>query len=218
MKKRIGLSALLMALALAALTFAGADQAEAAKSKAPKIQKAIYDENGEVDVDFAQDVEYGKTKVKVTDSSGKSYKAVITEKDEDDLDFTVKNFKAGKKYTFKITKVRRAGTSKYYTVKGSFKIPKNKKVVVEDVEYDVEDDELSIDFKSNVSYKKLKVTVSDGSKNYKATVIKKDRDEIELSVPGLKVGKEYSYKITGVAPYGTKQYKTVKGTFTAYDD
>ena len=218
MKKRIGLAALFMGLLAAALTFAGADTAMAAKSKAPKIRKVVYDENGEVDVDFKGHVEYGKTKIKVKDSSGKSYKAVITDKDDDDLDFTVKNFKAGKKYTFKITKVRKAGTKKYYTVKGSFKIPAGKKVVVEEVDYDAEDDEVSIDFKSRVSYKNLKVKISDENKNYSVKILKKDNDEIELRVSGLKEGETYSYKITGVAPYGTKKYKTVKGTFIAYDD
>ena len=215
MKKQIRLSVLIMGLAVFVLVFAGADPALAAKKKAPKIKKTEYEGGGKVDVDFKYDVEYGKTKVKVKDSSGKVYKAVITEKDEDDLDFTVKNIAPGKKYTFRITKVRREGTKKYYTVKGSFKVPASKKAKVKKVEFDEEDSEVSFEFRKDVTWKDPRVMITADEKDYVVKILEKDEEEIEVRVKGLKKGTVYRYKITGAAPYGPKNYKTITGKFTA---
>ena len=215
MKKRIGLSVLIMGLAVFALAFAGADPALAAKSKAPKIKKAEYEGSGKVDVDFKYDVEYGKTKITVKDADGKTYKAVITEKDEDDLEFTVKKIVPGKKYTFSIAKVRRAGTKKYYTVKGNFSVPAAKSVRVKKIEFDEEDDEVSFEFSEDVSWKNPVVKITAEGKSHVVKIVEKDEEEIEVRVKGIKKGTVYRYKITGTAPYGTKKYKTITGQFTA---
>ncbi len=215
MRKRIGLSVLIMGLAVFALAFAGADPALAAKNKAPKIKKIGYEGSGKVDVDFKYDVEYGKTKITVKDADGKTCKAVITEKDDDDLAFTVKKIVPGKKYTFSITKVRRAGTKKYYTVKGRFSVPAAESVKVKKIEFDEGDSEVSFAFMQDVTWKDPLVMITADEKDFVIKIVEKDEDEIEVRVKGLKKGTVYRYRITGAAPYGTKKYKTITGKFTA---
>lgn len=91
---------------------------------------------------------------------------------------------------------------------------------VEDVEYDIEDREVNIEFYGRVQWKKnAKVKIYDKKGNqYVRYTIEKDSDDIEVKVKKLKIGKKYKYKITGVKKRGTKGYKTVKGSFYAYDD
>lgn len=90
---------------------------------------------------------------------------------------------------------------------------------VEDVEYDYEDREVNIEFYGRVQWKKAKVKIYDGKgKQYVRYIIEKDSDDIEVKTKRLKVGKKYRYKITGVKKRGTKDYKTIKGSFYAYDD
>lgn len=97
-------------------------------ASAPTIQKTDYEGKGKVEVDFAGDVSYKKVKVKVTEPSGKTYRAKILEKDDDDLTFKLKNYKSGKTYKFKITGIKERGTSKYGSVKDSVKVPAKAKI------------------------------------------------------------------------------------------
>lgn len=83
-----------------------------------------YEKKGLVEVEFRTNVTYQKPHVAVKDSTGKSYKAVIIERDEDDLTFRVKKYQTGKKYTYEISGVCAAGETAFRTVKGSFRIPK----------------------------------------------------------------------------------------------
>ena len=95
---------------------------------APKKEEVKYLGNGKVEVEFYGDVQWsGKTKVKVKDGQGKSYKVSVISKDDDEIKFRVKGYKAGKTYSFKISKVRKEHTKKYGTVKGKFSIPKKSK-------------------------------------------------------------------------------------------
>ena len=61
---------------------------------APTKEKVKYLGNGKVEVDFRQDVNYKKTKVSVKDTSGNTYKVSIYERDDDELKFRIKNYKA----------------------------------------------------------------------------------------------------------------------------
>ncbi len=216
--KKIGRYLWIMAagLVLGITLFLGASPVSAA-SKKPKIKSVDYEGNGRVEVEFKRDVEYGKTKVTVKDTSGKKYKVSIIEKDDDDIIFVVKKAKAGKTYNFTITKVRREYTSKYYKVKGKFKIPKNSKVTVKEVDYDAEDQDVEFEFKKDVKWKNPKVTITEegGTADCVTSIKEHDEDGIEVNVKGMTRGKTYKYKITGVAPAGTKKWKTVEGTFVA---
>ena len=183
---------------------------------APRIKKTDYEKKGLVEVDFRTDVTYKKPKVTVKDSTGKTYQAVIVEKDEDDLTFRVKNYRTGKKYTYQISGVRAYGDKKSSIVKGTFKIPKKTAALrFKEVSYDAEDREVEFEFDSKVRWKNAKVTISMGGTQYVKRIIDKDRDSIETVVKRLERGKTYSYQISGVCKSGQKKYVTVKGTFRA---
>jgi len=210
MRKRKILNCLCMIalLALAAIQVSAA-------SSAPKVKSTEFKGKKKVEVEFKGKVEYKNTSVAVTDSSGKSYKTVILEKDDDDIEFKVSKLKSGKKYTYKISGIRKKGTGDYTSVKGSFKVAGKKQIVVEKVDYDRSDKEVSFEFQGAVKWKKAKVVITDSKgKNYVKRIKEKDRDEIEVKVKKLKAGKKYSYKISGVARKGSNSYKTVKGHFT----
>ena len=191
----------------------------AAAASAPEIEDVSYDGKGKVEVDFVGHVEYKNCKVTVKDTKGKSYKATIIEKDNDDLDFKIKKYKTNRTYKFTIKKIRKAGSSSWTSVKGKVKIPKSSKVVVEDVEYDRSDREVSFDFKGRVEWKSAKVTIKDGNgKNYVKYIKEKENDGIEVKVKKLTYGKKYTYKISGVRNAGKSKWKTVYGSFKAVDN
>jgi hypothetical protein len=97
--------------------------AASAFAAAPAIRKTEYEGKGRVDVDFTKKVAYKNAKVTVKDSEGTSYTATIIDKDNDDLDFKIKNYKEGKTYTFTISGVKVRGTKKYGKVSGQVEIP-----------------------------------------------------------------------------------------------
>lgn len=90
---------------------------------APSKEKVEYLGNGQVEIEFVQDVNYKKPKVTVKDNSGKKYTASILKKDSDDLHFRIKNYKAGRSYTFTVKGVRVKRTSKYGSVTAVVNIP-----------------------------------------------------------------------------------------------
>ena len=187
-------------------------------SSSVKVKKAKLDwAERELSIDFNKDVYLEDAKVTVKDSSGKAYKAIIMDWDEDDLEVYIPSLKAGKKYTYKVTGIVAAGASNATSVSGTFSTPAATSVGVKEAEYDWEDKELTIEFNKYVDLSGAKITVQDSSgKKYKATVIDWDGDEIEAWVTGLKVGKTYSFSVTGVKLNGAS--KTVKGSFTVYYD
>lgn len=96
----------------------------------PKKEEVKYIGSGKVEVEFYGDVSWkGTPKVTVKDASGKVYKTAIVSYDDDEIKFKIKSYKTGKKYTFKISKVRKAGTKKYGTVKGSVSVPKKSNAI-----------------------------------------------------------------------------------------
>ena len=116
--------------------------------------------------------------------------------------------------TFLTTGIMAASASpKTDSVKNKGK--KKTTVVVEEVDYDAEDREVSFEFQGEVKWKKTKVTIRNSKgKNMVRKIVEKDDDEIEVSVKKLSPGEKYIYKITGVARKGSKKYRTVKGSFT----
>ncbi|MBQ9530938.1 MAG: PepSY domain-containing protein [Eubacterium sp.] len=94
----------------------------------PKKEDVEYKGSGKVEVEFIGDVSWkGTPKVTVKDTSGKTYKTSIISYDDDEINFKIKSYKTGKKYNFRISKVRKKGTKEYGTVKGSVSIPKKAK-------------------------------------------------------------------------------------------
>ena len=186
---------------------------------APKIKAAEYEGNGRVEVDFSSKVKYKNVKVSVKDNKGASYSVKINEKDNDDLTFTIKNYKAGRTYTYTISGVRKSKEKTYGKVTGKVTIPAASGTPrVKKTDYDRKDKELEFDFASDVQWKNAKVVITDGKKNYSVRILEKDKDSIEVKVSGLKVGSKYNYKISGVRVKGTSVYQTISGTFVARDN
>lgn len=94
-----------------------------ALAAAPSVEDIEYKGNGRVEVDFHGDVRYKRVKITVKDTKGKKYKVKSIRKDDDDIKFTIKNFKKGRTYRITIKGVKRVGTAKYGKVKGKVKIP-----------------------------------------------------------------------------------------------
>lgn len=90
---------------------------------APSKAVTRYEGKGKVEVDFNKRVQYKNAKVKVTDSSGNKYSAVIIDKDSDDLEFRIKNYKTGRTYKYTVSGVRVKGTSSYGSYSSKVKIP-----------------------------------------------------------------------------------------------
>ena len=205
-------AALLWVMILAAVLWTGSAMAA---SKKPKIKSVEYQGKGKVEVDFAGNVSWKKAKVTVKDTEGKSYKTTIIEKDRDDISFKVKKAVEGMDYEFTISGISLWKKADYTSVSGTFRIAAAKEVLVERVEYDAQDKEVSFEFQGTVKWKKAKVTIKAGGKNMVKRVEETSRDEIEVKVKALTPGKKYSYTISGVARKGTKKYQTIKGSFVA---
>ena len=58
-------------------------------------------------------VEFKNPAVKVKDSSGKYYKTVIVEKDDNDIKFKVPKLQSGKNYIYKISGIRKKGSGNF---------------------------------------------------------------------------------------------------------
>lgn len=208
-------------------------QVEAAKAKftaktkstsgisVKKVEYDYDDSDDSIEIDFKSKIKVkSKAKVTVKDSSGKTYKAFIEDKDSDELDIDVANLKAGESYVVTISGIKKANASKYGTLTVNFSIPEATTDLVKEVDTDVEDREVTFEFANRVKYKNLKVTITDanGSKTYKTRIEEKENDELTVVVSGLKRGATYQYKITGVTPSGATTSSTLTGTFKAIED
>ena len=179
------------------------------------------DQGFEVDLDTLVNWK-SDASVTIRDGKDTKYKAYITEKDSDDFEIYVPKLKVGKTYTIKVKGIKSIDSNKYGTLIIKARIPKSAtKCIVEDVDYDYDDKELSIDFKGNVTYHSPKVTITNesGTKTFSSKIIERDNDECTIYVSGLKVGSTYRFKLTGVKAEGATKTTTVEGTFTVgYDN
>ena len=90
------------------------------RHKGINIKEIKYDPgDGEVDFEFFERVEFKNPKVTVT-SGGKNYVTKIKEKQSREIEVLVKKLVKGKTYNDKITGIRKKGTKKYVTIKGTF--------------------------------------------------------------------------------------------------
>ena len=184
--------------------------------KAAAINHTDYEGKGKIEVNFDTKVTYKDLKVTVKNASGKKMKVKIVEKDNDDLEFKIKNYKAGTKYTYTIQGVYTRGESTAKKLTGKIKIPKaDGGLPLKEIEYDAQDKEVEIEFDCRVDWKNPKVTITRGSKDYVRTIEDKDKDGIEVNVKKLKSGKVYHYTITGISKKGSGKWTTVSGTFRA---
>ena len=73
---------------------------------------------------------------------------------------------------------------------------------------------VEVDFRRDVQYKNLKVTVKDSKgKSYSVSVLERDEDDLTFRVKNIKAGLKYTYTISGVRSGRKGSYTSVKGTF-----
>lgn len=84
-------------------------------------------------------------------------------------------------------------------------------ISVKEVEFDFEEEEnLSIDFITKVSYKNTSVTVKDETgTNYTAKISEKDWDDMDLKVQNLSKNHTYTISINGIKPRKASAYGTL---------
>ena len=213
MKKRM----LALLLALATLMVMIAPSAMAATAA---IRSVEYEGRGRVEVEFKRNVQYKNLKLVVKDAKKKTVKATVAGFDEDDLVFVVDDVKPNAKYTFTISGVRAGRSGGYGKVTGSFKTPDESKPVIENVDYDAEDEQLEIEFMGRVEYKNARVAVKSAKgKKLVAEIDYKKSDEMEVYVEGIVLGEKYTVTVSGVRRKGsTGNYGSVSYTFVALDD
>ena len=183
---------------------------------AASIKDIEYKGKGKVEVEFDSPVHYCRTELVVKDSSGERYDTEITAKEKTKFKFTIKNYRKGYTYTFKIKRVRKEGESSYETVKGKFKIYKTVHgITFREIEYENDEKELDFEFLHKVQFKNLTVSVMAGGKEYVKKIHNIENDEIELKVKPMKKGKKYKYKIIGIRKKGNRKFITLQGTFRA---
>ena len=173
---------------------------------APSVKKTDYEGKGKFEVVFSGRVQYKNVKVTVKDAAGKKQSVKIVDKDRDDIEFRIANYKPGKSYTYHIKGIRSYGEKNYSTISGKVSIPKAPGgIPLKEVEYDARDRKVSIEFDTVVQWKNPKMTISDGVKNYVIRIDEYDRDEIEVVVSKLKSGVRYSWKISGIRKKGASE-------------
>lgn len=117
LRKRIARISVSLMLAVVMLVSAGT----VAMAGAPAIEDIEHKGKGRVEVDFYGKVKYRKCRVTVKDNYGKKYKVKKIRKDSDDVNFTIKNFKAGRNYKITVKGVKIRGTKKYGKVSGTLR-------------------------------------------------------------------------------------------------
>ena len=187
-----------------------------ALAAAPKVQSTEYEGNGIVEVDFTTDnVRYKGAKVVVKDAAGKKLTATIREKDSDSITFKVKGVKAGKKYSYTISGVRKGNSGSYGNVKGTFTVPSGK-LAIKEIVFDPAYDSLEVEFTTPVQFKNLKVTIEDeNGDRLPVTNLETFPDELEMDVEGMEDGETYTITISGVRVKGKGSYTSVSQRFMA---
>lgn len=86
--------------------------ASAAGLRIKKVESDASD--GEIEVEFNKDVEYGSLKVTVVTASGKTLVSSVIDRDEDSVEIRVSGLVAGERYAVKVGGVRRKGSAGAY--------------------------------------------------------------------------------------------------------
>lgn len=216
MNKRAMAAVSAAAIAMAAVFTAAPLSALAA---APTSESVAYKGRGRVEVEFASEVDYKKPVVAVTDDAGKKYKAVVIDKDDDDMMFRIIGYKADKTYSFTLSGIREEGTTDYGSLKGTVAIPAvSAKPEIKSIDYDREDRELEVKFVSRVNWRNVKVTLQkENGKKITSRIIKKDSDEVNIRAK-LTVGATYKITVSGVKKSAAASFTAVSKTFTVTKD
>lgn len=93
---------------------------------APQKKSIKYEGYGKVELEFRSKVQWKNAKVTVKDSTGKAYSVKILNKNNDEIEFKILQFKQGQKYTCTVSGVRQGRSGSYGKMSGSVTIPTTK--------------------------------------------------------------------------------------------
>ena len=181
---------------------------------APEAYRAEYEGNGRVEIDFRNNVTYENPTVQVAPadflSEAPALTARILELDNDDLTFVVEGILPETTYNYTVSGVREGRTGDFVSITGAVTTPAECAVVISELEADVEDGEIEIEFLERVDYDNPTVTVTKADGTVLETRIEeREGDGIEVRAKGLVRGEEYTVTVTGVALRGIGNYSTV---------
>ena len=181
-----------------------------------KVKNIEWEGKGRVELHFRSRVEYGKLRVKVRDAEGNKHTALIRERKSDELEFQVDGLTQGAKYYYTVSGVRRKGSGKRVTVKGSFTVPVTVNgITVKETDVDLNKRRISFEFLEKVEWSGASVSISDGKREYVKKIMETDDDNIKVSVRKMKSGKKYTWTISGIRAKGQTEYVTMTGTLRA---
>jgi len=179
------------------------------------VRRTVYEGMGVVDVDFLWDVSYRDPQVTVTDSDGLRCAVRIMERDEDDLSFRLENAVPVIHYSYTISGVRSGFSGDYAEFTGSFVVPEKQGLEIKKVDYDLDDDELDVEFRGSVNLQDARISVSDAEGNsYDLTLRELEGDGFEAYVPGLQRGERYTVTVV----LGGEDGGSTGAEFIAWDD
>ena len=201
---------------IAIATAAAALLAIPALAVAPEAFRAEYEGNGRVEIDFRNNVSYENLTVDVTAFMGAPQTVRILEADNDDLTFIIENILPETTYTYTVSGIREGRTGEFGSVTGEITTPAEGEVVISELEADVEDGEIEIEFLGRVDYDNPTVTVTKADGTILETLItEREGDSIELRAKGLIRGEEYTVTVTGVSQRSLNNFGTASRSVIA---
>ena len=211
----------LLALTMtAALLLSGTAIAEA-----PVIESVEYEGQGYVEVEFLQNVRYETPVLTVTNNLGLNIPAELIATDDDDVLFRIDGFNPNQTYSFTLGGVRAGLTGAFESVSGEFTTPDEDLPFIKNVDTDLDDKEIDVEFLGRVRWNDPVVTVrtvpadpADEGEILETRITERDNDGLEVRVKGLKKGEKYVVEVSGVSLYDAESYVTVSREFTAIDD
>lgn len=114
----------------------------AKENKTITVKKVIVDDDDDINVKFSSKVTWKKSAkiASIKDNTGKTYKGYLTDKDDDECEISIKNMKADRTYTIKISGIKAKGASDYTSLTVKAVVPPD------DDYYDDDDDDDDDDY------------------------------------------------------------------------
>ena len=104
---------------------------------APQKKSIKYEGYGKVELEFRSKVQWKNAKVTVKDSTGKAYSVKILNKDNDEIEFKILQFKQGQKYTCTVSGVRQGSKAVSIALNDAVKKYKIKKADAKGIDLDI---------------------------------------------------------------------------------
>lgn len=179
------------------------------------VERAVFEGNGFIEIDFYNDVTYEAPAVVVTDAEGVEYPATLFELDKDELTFRAEGLQPTVTYNIAISGVRVGLTDALETVVAEITLPESGVPAINEVDFDAITSELEINFLEPIESQNLLIEVTDlEGVVYETMIAEMDNDSIDAIITGLVAGETYLVKVIGVSLAGQANYMTASMEFT----